>query len=262
MTNTKNLANIAINKSRVKEYSNKTHNRIVYLNNGTEFQIELFNPYHYTIGVTISFDEKSESSELLVLKPGERYWLDRYLNKQKKFKFNTYEVEDSKEAREAIAENGKVTLKFYKEREEFPKYTVYDYDKWRYPSDGTTIRYLNSTSNGDYITNATNSINSDIICNYCCDASIDLRDNANYTIQTSASTIETGRIEEGSRSDQSFTHVNKDFEYWPFVTETIKLLPTSQKPITTEEISKRYCYNCGRKLKDKFKFCPFCGTKQ
>ena len=39
------LAKIAINKSLLKEYSNSSDERIVYMNDGTEFQIQLFNPY-------------------------------------------------------------------------------------------------------------------------------------------------------------------------------------------------------------------------
>ena len=74
--------------------------------------------------------------------------------------------------------------------------------------------------------------------------------------------IETGRIEEGSHSNQRFNNVYKDFELWPFKIEYIKILPFSQKQVNTNDISKRYCHNCGRKLNQKYKFCPFCGTKQ
>ena len=81
-------------------------------------------------------------------------------------------------------------------------------------------------------------------------------------IVRSNKSIETGRIEKGSHSNQRFDNVYKDFELWPFKIEYIKILPFSQKQINTNDISKRYCYNCGRKLNQKYKFCPFCGTKQ
>lgn len=74
-------------------------------------------------------------------------------------------------------------------------------------------------------------------------------------------TMETGRVEKGSYSDQRFTTVDVDLEYFSFATEEIKLLPKSQKPVFKEDLEKLYCPNCGRKVKTKFKFCPFCGGK-
>jgi len=82
------------------------------------------------------------------------------------------------------------------------------------------------------------------------------RTNINGDIQT-----ETGRVEKGSYSTQSFSDVDVDMEYWPFKTEAVMLLPKSQKPVFKEDLAKIYCPNCGRKLKTKFKFCPFCGEK-
>jgi hypothetical protein len=73
---------------------------------------------------------------------------------------------------------------------------------------------------------------------------------------------ETGRIQEGGHSNQEFDYVNMSFEYWAFDTEEIHILPKSTKPVYANELQKTYCYNCGRKLKSKFNFCPFCGEKQ
>lgn len=75
-------------------------------------------------------------------------------------------------------------------------------------------------------------------------------------------TIETGRVEQGSYSDQKFKTVNKEFEYFPFHTIEYKLLPISQKINTSEDLNvKRYCTNCGHKLNKTDKFCGQCGTK-
>ena len=72
--------------------------------------------------------------------------------------------------------------------------------------------------------------------------------------------IETGRVEEGSSSDQKFKYINKDFSYFPFHTVEVKMLPVSQKVNTVEEI-KRYCTQCGGKLSKTDRFCSQCGTK-
>ena len=74
-------------------------------------------------------------------------------------------------------------------------------------------------------------------------------------------TIETGRIEKGSHSNQEFENVFIDFEYCSFAHETIQILPESQKPYTDKDLKKVYCVNCGRKLNTKYKFCPYCGYR-
>ena len=79
----------------------------------------------------------------------------------------------------------------------------------------------------------------------------------------SAKTIETGRVEVGSDSSQTFKYVNKKFEWFPFHTIEYKLLPTSQKINTVDDLNvKVYCVNCGHKLAKTDKFCGQCGTKK
>ena len=72
MNNIEKLAKLAINKSLLKEYSNSSNERIVYMNDGTEFQIQVFNPYSYVIGVSFEFNNHNKTSQLLVLRPVER----------------------------------------------------------------------------------------------------------------------------------------------------------------------------------------------
>ena len=55
--------------------------------------------------------------------------------------------------------------------------------------------------------------------------------------------------------------VQSIFEYYPFSTEKIQILPSSQKPVTASDLQKVYCSNCGRKLNTKYKYCPYCGAK-
>ena len=74
-------------------------------------------------------------------------------------------------------------------------------------------------------------------------------------------TRETGRIEQGNHSGQELNNIDMDFESWSFRTETILLLPTSNKPVSDSDLKKIYCCECGRKLQKKYKFCPYCGAK-
>ena len=118
MNNNDKLAKVAVHKSLLKEYLNSSNDRIVYMDNGTEFQIQIFNPYTYTIGVSLSFNNNVQgNSNLLVLRPGERVWLDRYLDNESHLLFSTYEVGNSQAVKEAIKDNGNLCIKFYKEQE-------------------------------------------------------------------------------------------------------------------------------------------------
>src|SRR5574344_2479176 len=126
MSEKKSMMAIAIAKSICKEYSTSSYSRVVYLENGQEFQIQLFNPHNFTIGAEI-FINGERFSNYLVLKPGERIWLERYLDIKKKFKFSTYEVEgNDKDVQEAIKDNGNIEVKFYKEvrKKDFPNYPI------------------------------------------------------------------------------------------------------------------------------------------
>ena len=283
------LAKIAVNKSLLKEYSNSSNDRIVYMNDGTEFQIQIFNPYSYTIGVSFSFNEKNSSysswnEQLLVVKPGQRVWLERYLNDEAKLLFSTYEVGNSKAAKEAIKSNGKLTIKFYKEKEQI-KYQPCVATVWNGNVDNNYYNYCDTVQTFDFAPktycsqiNGVASLDASIdSVKLSCDASTSAASSIQYSSASTVTTgsvaspksvarsmsksIETGRIDKGSHSSQKFNTINIDFEYYPFSTEVIQILPTSQKPVTSQDLQKVYCSNCGRKLNTKYKFCPYCGTK-
>lgn len=266
--NEKKMAQLSINKSLLKEYSTNEDSRVVYMDNNDEFQIQLFNPEQFTVGITFTFNGK-DMDGMLVLKPGERVWLERYLDNQVKFKFSTYEVDDNDvQVKHAISNNGNITVKFYKERvssriktniyntlnvlwKESP--LISNQNTYTVPSYDTVVTCSDTNNNVLLTNNVTN----------CCCASIDgnTYNKALYKTNVNNTTIETGRIENGGYSNQKFETVNNEFENYPFKTEYIKILPKSMKPYTTSDLNKIYCTNCGRKLNSKFKFCPYCGEK-
>ena len=266
ITNTQ-MAKVAIDKSLLREYDN----RVVYLKDGDEFQIQLFNPKATTIAAEITINGVSCGTKL-VLRPGERIWLERYLDRSKKFKFTTYEVDDTPEVESAIRNNGKIVVKFYDEVvkrsvgnsvwiTKGPSSILYSDAVLSSPSNvycsktlnvGDNYLDLNSVSTSttaNYTASTVDTVSSLLSCSYDVEA----------TVETN-SVKETGIIEDGSHSNQDFYMVNKDFSYYPFKTEEIQILPVSQKPVYSEDVQKVYCTECGRKLQSKYKFCPFCGT--
>ena len=103
-----------VNPSDRGRKSIKKDNKI-YLEDGQEFQIEIFNPLMESVLADIRVNAKSISKTGLVLRPGERCYLDCFIDDKKKFIFKTYDVEDSQEAMSAISNNGTVDVFFYKE---------------------------------------------------------------------------------------------------------------------------------------------------
>ena len=289
------MAKVAVNKSLLKEYNNSEQSeRIVYLNNGDDFQIQLFNPERTTIDAEV-YVNGEKLSGILVLKPGERIWLERFTDRSVKFKFSTYNVEDgySEEVQNAIADNGVITVKFFKERKK--SYWWYDntsnlikkvsYDDLVYTTSTDASKYRNdiNTANSVVVNSAmnnllkpestyskectckfTSTLEADSTSSYSCGSSMNeksFKDSYGNDNLSLSNTIETGRISEGGYSSQKFNNVNIDFEYCPFKTEVIKILPVSRKPYNSSDLNKIYCTECGRKLNPKYKFCPYCGTR-
>lgn len=278
---TKYLAKIAQQKSLLKEYHNNQDERIVYLNDGEEFQIQIFNPYSYVIGVAFSFNSNDvDKSKLLVLKPGERVWLERYLESNNKFVFNTYEVGTSKEVKKAIKNNGVLNVYFYNEIKQrqvtitttSPNITWNDItwknDNIYQVKTPILTNVYNSTISAINTSSANSTTSANYSCSSTCTLPLDtgLTASANIKAGTNScankKSLETGRIDKGSYSNQNFKNYYGDFESWYFKMETIKILPNSQKPISSDDLKKKYCHNCGKKIKADFKFCPNCGTKQ
>lgn len=264
------FAKIAVNKSLLKEYNSSKYQRVVYLNDGDEFQIQLFNPEQHTIAAKIHLNGE-ELSDMLVLRPGERIWLERYLNQARKFKFSTYEIEDSYEAKEAASLNGEVKVEFYRVKTPkkndgilytYPPISVYNLvdssqPKGISPNDFTTI----SANVAEARLTAECGVSSCYYSSSTANTAYDYTDTISCACAAKEKSIETGRVEEGGYSNQKFTYVNYDFENCPFRTELISILPLSRKPVTSTDLKKKYCSNCGRKLSPKHKFCPYCGTK-
>lgn len=285
-------AHIAVNKSRIKLYKNTGDMPTYYLQKGQEFSIELFNPTTDVILAKIILNGNSISQGGLVLNPGQRVFLDRYLDVAKKFLFDTYEVSNTEEVKKAIEKNGDFKVEFYRER--VPNY-YFSNPNIVLCGSGTAKGFsgtLNNTGNGSYTTttNLVNGINSSytnasghIGSTALYSSSVNMGDSsptldfksASLSMDTPKETksfkrsfarsksIETGRVEQGSVSDQKVVTVDKTFDIFAFHTIEYKMLPTSQKINTVDDIQvKVYCTNCGAKLGKTDRFCASCGTKR
>lgn len=253
-TETVPTAHIAVKKSRIKLYDKEVDTPTYYLQKNQEFEIEIFNPTSNVILAKIHLNGKAISQGGLVLKPGQRVFLDRYFDVAKKFLFDTYEVENTDEVKKAIENNGDLKIEFYEEiKYKISTYTTLNWAFTELTNYNNTQPYINTVSN-PYLNVGTTTGN----INYLSSNMTYASNNVSYSNKS----IETGIIEKGSDSNQKFDIVDKTFEYLPFHTVKYKLLPISQKINTLEDINvKRYCTNCGHKVKQNWNFCPSCSNK-
>ena len=259
MYNSVSQAKIAVSKSLLKEYTQRDgSSRVVYMDNGTEFQIQLFNPKTTEIACRVYINDEAMSNDI-VLRPGERLWLERFLDRPQKFLFETYTVDGNDSSVQcAIRDNGTIKVRFYDRR-------------IRQKQDGLILEHRNYSVYPTFDSYTTKTGTWEITCSNANVSSLSTlgaqscttgeRGISCYSVQVPKVEQETGRVTEGSYSQQTFDTVNMDFESWSYSEEIIKILPTSQKPIHKEDLQKRYCPECGRRVVEKYKFCPFCGTK-
>lgn len=195
-----------------------------YLNDNEEFLIELFNPLKYCVLADIKLNGSSISTSGIVLNPGQRFYLDCFVDSNRKFIFKTYDVEDNIDVLEAISNNGVLEVKFYKETVKMINNwtSILPRGSWYGGLYTNNVFYSGSTNNTSGDNNlVTSSYNSDVI-------------------NCSNKTIETGRIESGNKSEQRFETVNMDFDTYEISSTLVYILPESRKPL---EVVKKTILN-------------------
>tara|TARA_B110000503_G_scaffold136591_1_gene219213 strand:- start:32 stop:760 length:729 start_codon:yes stop_codon:yes gene_type:complete len=232
----KPTAHITKKKSRLKVYNGNT----VFLNDKDNFEFEIHNPTQKSVLCKIKLNGEYISTSGIIIKPGQRVFLERFLDSNNKFEFSTYEVKDTSANRTAIDLNGDVRIEFYNEQ----TYIQYPYLSGGNWASGTSTITTGSPYYGDMTFTTSNSAPM-----------------AHYSNTSSVNnTIETGRVEKGEKSKQQFINSYENFEYNVSNQISLKILPLGTKNKTTDDI-KHYCTECGIKTKSKYKFCPSCGNK-
>lgn len=242
---------IAVSNNRQKIYGENE----VYLDKDQEFQIELYNPTQSKFLTKIYINGKPMSFSGLILNPGQRYFLDRFIDEDKKLLFSTYEVDgNSEEVKKAIENNGLVRVEFYLEA---GPYFYGNSISWTTTTNGGWKVYddwIYSTASpiaGSFTTTNTSGIAFSGTVN-------NASSQTSYVLNTS-NPMETGRVEKGSKSDQNFGADYGSYNTYSSYVSEYKLLPRSVKPVEVSEL-RSYCTECGTRVKKKtWKFCPNCG---
>lgn len=155
-------------------------------------------------------------------------------------------VNNNKETKDAIVDNGKVMVKFHKESKPRPRSlsygTIYNGSSGFGWSEITYTDYNKSIN--------FNGINNTFLTNCVADVNIS---NSNRK-------VETGSIEQGGKSDQGFVNMSGDFEWFYTWTTDWQIMPYSQQPKVAKDLVEK-CVKCNTKLKSNYKFCPECGNE-
>ena len=222
----------------------------VYLTDSEEFEIELFNPSTECVLADIKLNGQSISKTGLVLKPGQRFYLDCFIDDNKKFIFSTYEVEQTLESLTAINNNGKLEVYFYKEsvvsinnwRDRFntviieryyPSYPTYPY--W------TTTPYYGTGTSNIYGGTTTNIIGTTTTTTT---GSFTLNENSMNQLNSTSNipiggSLETGRVERGSYSKQKFKEIDMEFDKYHISSVVLEMLPESRKPVELKNVKTK-----------------------
>lgn len=229
----------------------------IFLNDGNEFQIKLFNPLGEKIGASISINGK-KSKHLLVLNPGQETIIDRFIDDKRKMVFETYEYDSNNSAaRKAVERNGLIEINFFKEFS-MPLFnetwitTTYPYP-YPYYSGGTSATPPSNFRSTTNMSSTGNVLSSTNISNTYYSQDLEFK--------SSKKMKETGIVSKGQESNQNFQSVDVTFESFPFYTLTYKLKPMSERKSYDVEV-REYCTNCGYRLRNnKWQYCPKCGSK-
>lgn len=263
--------NVLVNNDRLKTYNKNSKPPFphYYLKDGEEFSLEFISAFSSIVGIEIKINGTKISDNYLIIEPGQRVVLDRYLDDNKRFKFAEYSLgniddEFTEVRNEAYlkSEIGVIEVKVYKQIEQINsniyinynqtistntlKPNDYFYDYWINPKvyygNENKINFTSPLNNLSF-TSSTNikSLNIDN----------DTRDEEEK---------KAGKITEGSKSDQKLDIVQMTFSDYCSVNVKLRLMPLSSKPIEKSDLVN-YCSECGKKQKKTNRFCPNCGNK-
>jgi hypothetical protein len=255
------IAHITTNRNRSKIYGNS-----IYLKDGQNFEIELFNPTQSRVLAKINLNGKAISTSGIILRPGERVYLERFIDTNNKFVFETYEVEKSKETLNAIENNGMIEVYFYQEYIPTSTYiyagTTVNTPTFSSPSIFTTPSYPYNNiycmgSIGVSGSLGPQGLNGSTTSDARLYSSLD----STFNSKSLNEGIETGRVERGDSSNQSFDQSSGEFNSFHSNVVSYKLSPESQRPVEISTL-RNYCTSCGTRVKKtNWKFCPNCGEK-
>jgi len=114
---------ILVNGQKRKLYG-KNKNK-VYLNDGDDFQLKVYNPLSERVGFQLKMNGTDTDNSILVVNPGQSVVVERFIGTNRKLKFSSYVVDkNNPTTKQAIKENGKLEVTFWNELKMYSSGTV------------------------------------------------------------------------------------------------------------------------------------------
>ena len=226
-------AHICFNKSRKKVYDNK----LVYLKDGQEFSLELFNPTTDEVLAKISLNGTQFDRGIIIM-PGQRIFLERFLDNPNKFKFETYDVSGSnQQVKQAIVNNGLVSVEFFEKQKPLNFSITTSGSSWNtggYTGIRTPYTYTGVGGNQFYCstTPSLDGLSGSVTTN--CSNTVDLTGNANITFGsgTTFTTASGGPITYRTTTDGAQIKPTVEGDQLPINT------PTPTKSVETGRVTE------------------------
>lgn len=181
---------ICVNGQKRKLYGKKKNK--VYLHNGDNFQLKLFNPLQERIGVQLNMNGSNIDNDLLVLNPGQEFTIERFIGTNRKMTFSSYDIDTTnmseakiEKAKKAIEKNGLLEVIFWNEKKPQSGFFSTTTDPFIYNTTSTGTLHLNIPSIGSITTPSIGSTTTPIGCTTILSgatSSINIDSNGNITL--------------------------------------------------------------------------------
>ena len=262
---------ILVNGQKRKLYG-KNKNK-VYLNDGDEFQLKVYNPLSERVGFQLKMNGTDTDNSILVVNPGQSVVVERFIGTNRKLKFSTYVVDkNNPTTKQAIKENGKLEVTFWNEFKTYstgtvtiqnPIWVTQPYipncpptttpSNYYYCGDSSSAGWTTNcgTANGGDNTATFRSVaGTPTSSNYDCEIKGDLNITGNLNVNgvnmtpNTPNWEETGRIEKGKKSNQHFSQTEFVCGYI-IKTYCFKLLSFSEKKKEVQQPYQSAPYQTG-----------------
>ena len=238
----KTIASILVNGIKQRFYFGNT----VFLENDTEFEIEIFNKSQRTVCPSLTINGETLSRGPVIYN-GQKFILKDFITDNRRFLFKVYQVDASdKDVKEAIKENGIISIEYYYEK---------SLERGNIKQDQ---KDSSKESEAEQIFNSDSETIEGKERSFAPKSADDTPEPDDYFFASPSeidTNEETGKIMKGSPSGVTYNSVDIELDYNNFETQIIKLKPLSKKPKFIN------CPKCQHESKVEANYCEECGYK-
>lgn len=212
---------ILVNNQKRKLYGKKQNK--VYLHNGDNFQLKLFNPLQERIGIQLNMNGTKVDNDLLILNPGQETTIERFIGTNRKLTFSAYDIDTTnmseskiKDAQKAIEKNGVLEIIFWNEKKIQPFVYTTTTTTIPYYLDPNWITYNGALTNSTPLYGYSGSTGTMGMAGMSGTSGHPVGTNSTVNINVNLNESKlTKRVKSSSETDQSIEYFSDTFDYAP-----------------------------------------------